>query len=358
MTSTASCWITRTLERAAASTRFRSAPTPGPCTSSPRKSCCGWAAAMAAVVSPMPKPISRMTGARRPNTAAKSSGSCAYAMPNRGSSVSSARCCAGDMRPWRRTKLRTGRCAGAVPTGPATVTARGARRNAAIGVGQPVLDGSRLVGTLRRVFDDDRVVALPLHRHVTPLRIRLPAQFLADSVARDEPHRDFVVAVRGAEIRDGHVLAVRRQRGFRRHRGHLTRRPLQRRVADAVHVGREQHDDVDRAPVVPKRPCLGAVQRIDVDEFARARGIQQHLQRATIANGEIGQSLQLVRLDQASAMCRSIGLPAQFRDARGRDRCRMRRGPSGKRDHRLPDAKQRTHLQAMSPDVGELGLPA
>ena len=57
------------------------APTPGACTSMPRKSCSGRAAAISAVVSPMPKPISRMTGARRPNTRAKSIARGANSMP-------------------------------------------------------------------------------------------------------------------------------------------------------------------------------------------------------------------------------------------------------------------------------------
>jgi hypothetical protein len=48
-----------------------SAPTPGSCTSQHRKSVSGSSAAMWAVASPMPKPISSTSGASRPKAAAK-----------------------------------------------------------------------------------------------------------------------------------------------------------------------------------------------------------------------------------------------------------------------------------------------
>ena len=63
----------------------------------------GKACAIRAVVSPIPKPISSTVGASRPKTAVKSSAAGWYAMPNRGSSVSTARDCAGDVRPCRST---------------------------------------------------------------------------------------------------------------------------------------------------------------------------------------------------------------------------------------------------------------
>lgn len=54
--------------------RLSSAPTPGSCTSQHRKLSPGRTRAMCAVASPMPKPISRISGASRPNAAAVSSG--------------------------------------------------------------------------------------------------------------------------------------------------------------------------------------------------------------------------------------------------------------------------------------------
>src|SRR6185436_15750233 len=75
-------------------------------------------------------------------------------------------------------------------------------------VGQAAFDGARLVVAFCLEFNDDRVVAFPLRGHVGPRGVRLPAQFLADAIARDAPHGDLVVAVRWTEIRDCSVLEV------------------------------------------------------------------------------------------------------------------------------------------------------
>ena len=61
------------------------------------------AAAMRAVASPMPKPISSTRGAARPNTASQSAGCGRYASTKRGPSTSSAFCCPVPMRPARST---------------------------------------------------------------------------------------------------------------------------------------------------------------------------------------------------------------------------------------------------------------
>jgi hypothetical protein len=61
---------------------------------------------MWAVVPPMPKPISRISGALRPNGAWKSKASLRYSIMNCGPNSSSARACPVDSRPARVTKLR------------------------------------------------------------------------------------------------------------------------------------------------------------------------------------------------------------------------------------------------------------
>jgi len=54
--------------------RLSKAPTPGVWTSMPRKSVSRRAAAICAVACPMPKPISTISGASRPNRPTASSG--------------------------------------------------------------------------------------------------------------------------------------------------------------------------------------------------------------------------------------------------------------------------------------------
>ncbi len=66
-TSTASCWISRRLDSPCSPICFSRLPTPGVCTSTPMKFFSGMPAAICALVSPMPKPISRIVGAARPN---------------------------------------------------------------------------------------------------------------------------------------------------------------------------------------------------------------------------------------------------------------------------------------------------
>ena len=82
---------------------------PGGCTSTPRKSVPGRRWAIAAVASPMPKPISSTTGASRPNSAAKSSGAAEKGSTKRGPRSCSARVWPLPMRPARSTKLRMAR---------------------------------------------------------------------------------------------------------------------------------------------------------------------------------------------------------------------------------------------------------
>jgi len=61
--------MSRTLASPSAPMRLSRPPTPGPCTSTAMKSASGLAVAIAAVVSPIPDPISRTKGATRPKSA-------------------------------------------------------------------------------------------------------------------------------------------------------------------------------------------------------------------------------------------------------------------------------------------------
>src|SRR5258706_15107393 len=64
---------------------------------------------MAAVVSPMPKPISRILGAARPNRRSRSRAAGEKGTPYTGSRAAWALRWAFETRPWRRAKLRIGR---------------------------------------------------------------------------------------------------------------------------------------------------------------------------------------------------------------------------------------------------------
>ena len=68
-TSTASCWKMRMLGMSCSPISLSSAPTPGSWTSQPMKSVPGKVRAIWAVGPPMPKPISKTTGALRPKVA-------------------------------------------------------------------------------------------------------------------------------------------------------------------------------------------------------------------------------------------------------------------------------------------------
>ena len=203
---------------------------PGPCTSIPRKSSSGCACAIAAVVSPMPKPISSTRGARRPNARSKSSGESCQGKPKRGSSVSSARCCAGDMRPCRSTKLRTGRrCAidvaapdalGSEATSPAGTSRRHGSRH---GGGKRIQSASEILTLITLafccpagVYSIARVPSvLPRRRRVNPLLARAPGVRLVDAIFRHPPDHDLVRAALRAEVGGDEVLPVRRQDGIR-----------------------------------------------------------------------------------------------------------------------------------------------
>src|SRR2546429_442891 len=98
--------MTRTLASWRSSSPRSSRPIPGRCTSIPRKSRAGGAEASERRFSPLPKPISIVSGASRPNSALGSSGCVAKATPYFGHSTSSARSCAAVIRPLRVTKER------------------------------------------------------------------------------------------------------------------------------------------------------------------------------------------------------------------------------------------------------------
>ncbi len=111
----------RMFDRFCSPISFSSAPTPGSCTSTPRKSSSGRCEAISAVVAPIPKPISSTRGAARPNTLFQSGCCGVKGTTNRGPSSSIARRWPVDTRPARVTKLRMRRrckassCGASVP---------------------------------------------------------------------------------------------------------------------------------------------------------------------------------------------------------------------------------------------------
>ena len=101
---------TRTLVSACASSSLSRLPWPGVWMSTASTSRSGSAAASSAVASPMPKPISSRTGAVRPNSAGRTSGTPSTRRPNRGHRSSSASCWVVVTRPARRLNVRMGGC--------------------------------------------------------------------------------------------------------------------------------------------------------------------------------------------------------------------------------------------------------
>ena len=231
-TSTASCWITRTLASASASMCFSRRRRPGRALrrrGSRRRGC---ACAIAAVVSPMPQPISSTRGARAAEDARRSRAALrANGMPKRGSSVSSARCCAGDIRPWRSTKLRIGArrrdasrssagasaSVGAHHGGATRCPAGSASRRSSV-AGFAVAAGVYSI--------TQRVGVLPRRARVGP---RLPAASTRSSLrtpSRVTRHtRELVDAPRRAEIGGDEALAVGREHRLGRQLGPCGRSP-------------------------------------------------------------------------------------------------------------------------------------
>jgi hypothetical protein len=124
-TSTASCRINRKFVRPNSPMCLSNAPTPGKCTSIAKKSSSERNCAMVAVVSPMPKPISKMRGRVVPvalsistlaNVAAQLNGWAVKGTKNCGPKSSSARCWPAVKRPARSTKDRIRSVRSACPT--------------------------------------------------------------------------------------------------------------------------------------------------------------------------------------------------------------------------------------------------
>src|SRR5690606_18472180 len=126
-------WYRRTWSLPSSASALSRRPTPGAWTSMPMWSRAGSRAAEWRSASPLPKPISRMRGALRPNTASKSRGSPLSSRPNRGHSASKARRWAGVKRPCRSTKLRTRRRPSSTVKGLGGALAPGLEKGSVIG---------------------------------------------------------------------------------------------------------------------------------------------------------------------------------------------------------------------------------
>src|SRR4030095_14336401 len=114
--------------------------------------------------------------ARRQKRRSKSSADGAKATPRCGKSSSSARCCAGDIRPWRRTKVRTGRtCGGAalvICVASRSIDAAPAR------IGQSSLERCGGGASRGGVLDHDGARTFPRDAGVIPRRAGLPKELL------------------------------------------------------------------------------------------------------------------------------------------------------------------------------------
>src|SRR5688572_19234517 len=152
-------------------------------------------------------------------------------MPYFGSSVSSARACAGDVRPWRRTKLRIARRP-RVPddSGGAGSSAESDMGSAAgrlpAGIVQPPLERFRFRRFRQRILDGQRIRVLPCHRRIAP-RLRGPPLGLAQRAIRGEaPDHETILASRLAEIGSGEPLAILTYCRCRRKNALLARRAV------------------------------------------------------------------------------------------------------------------------------------
>src|SRR5207244_7425269 len=120
--------------------------------------------------------IARTRGERRPHGRATSSAWAANGVPYVGAKAASARCCAGESRPWRNTKLLTGRCGRSAGTDTVGFIggARGfrddswrRRTNPARVIEAPLDAGARL-RACGRVLDRDGIGALPARDRIGP----------------------------------------------------------------------------------------------------------------------------------------------------------------------------------------------
>ena len=195
------------LERPRSSISLSRLPTPGAWTSTARKSHSGIAWAIAAVVSPMPKPISRIRGPRAPEDARR----------NRAVRTGTAR---------QSAATRThGRAAG-----PPRIDPDAARSCGSAGAWRLCAVGSwhALPGRIRqrafdlpasgrgRVFDRQSVRILPFRASVDPSRRAVTTtSSLRMPFARDAPDGDFVAAARFAHVGGHQPLTVRREHAVR-----------------------------------------------------------------------------------------------------------------------------------------------
>src|SRR6266567_2515327 len=272
-TSTASCWTTRTLVSPRSSIRLSRLPTPGPCTSTARKSWPGIASAIAAVVSPIPNPISRILGALRPKARSKSSGFAA----SRQSIIASA---LGHSLPaW---------------------------------IGEFSLCGSRSLGA--GVFEAQRCGVLPFRDRVGPGRARRPDELLADTLTRHAPDRDLIGASSLADVRGDEVLAIGRELRLGGQIDPPVGRSLEQREDRVVAGSGVDEDRVDTVEIIPEAVRAAVDDVVAVGEICAPRRIKRDRQHVALASGETGQALELHGFDQPSAMRGILGLRADFRE--------------------------------------------
>ena len=214
----------RTFASSCASISFSRPPTPGR-VHFDRQEIAGRAApaAIAAVVSPMPKPISRIFGASRPKTAARSSGAGSVRDAEaRQQRVAGALLRRATIRPWRSTKLRIGaarlraavRSSSHAPPGCSRRDPRSRSDRVELARNRR---RERRPG--RREFDRQRVGVLPRRAGIGPGRggvqrnsLRTPSRVTRQTaISLPQSLR--------AEVGDGETLPVGREPRFRRQIG-------------------------------------------------------------------------------------------------------------------------------------------
>ena len=195
-TSTASCRTTRTFARPAAVDAVEQRADAGAVHLDRRGNrVSGCAAAMAAVVSPMPQPISSTTGADRGRTPRRSRAAPRdTACRSAAASSSSARCCAGDKRPWRSTKLRIARCARVAASACPCEAAPSTRRRASAGRRASRSSAAARRCPARWYSIARRSASCPRRGDVAPAAVGAQHAILAHVIARHAPQRDLVVA--------------------------------------------------------------------------------------------------------------------------------------------------------------------
>ena len=130
---------------------------------------------------------------------------------------SSARCCAGDIRPWRSTKLRIGR-ARRRASGASSASVIGALTRGASAASRRRRACARACAASPSPAGVYSTTSVSASFHAASRRSsvgRLPRELLAHAVARDAPDGELVVAARRAEVGGREALPVGRERRAR-----------------------------------------------------------------------------------------------------------------------------------------------